>query len=651
MSFYTSVVKVGNALFHRYIENGERKEQIINHFDYELFLQSEYSRDSVEVYGNSLKRYEFSTIADMNQFIQEIGKHNVYGNTDPVSQFISKAYPDEIKLTNDYVVLNFDIETEHGSGKEKYKGLHKVRGRYENTTQEFDLLLGEVKDHKIPLELFDEEYKEWKKYEDSCYAPKSLGFPDPNLAKYEVLSVSLIDSRKDVIYVYGIKEYNGTKVLENEGFTIQYIHCNDEKELLVRFIQKWRSIKPDIVTGWNVDGFDIPYIINRIVRVLGKKYANMLSPCSAFYNNCIREKQVEDRVYYSIAGINIYDYLDIYKKFSRDKQESYKLDWIGKVEVGHQKISYDEFDNNLMKLWEYGYDKFVLYNAIDTLIVTKLDRKLKFINLAITISHITKSDLGDATGTIKPWDNTIYNLLGRRGVQIPPAVKKEKTKEFMGAYVKEPLYGRHGWTITVDATSLYPMIIIGYGMSPETLRIREVGSSTYAVPNEVQQSTVNNLNYINNLIETNNRDIIVMNEDMTDYIKIDREYVTSELRKLDNAPVEYLKKLKDSIRTEYEYNDSGHPYIKGTKSVADNIVNTINMETDLSWSKELNYTVAGNGSAYDKSVKGVIPEAMTFLFNYRKSLKTQMKKQKSSLQGKIEELHKLEQQLAELRGQ
>ena len=643
MRFYTSVVKVGSNLFHRFIEDGERKEEIIEHFDYELYVKSDYSQDALDVYNNTLKHYKFDSISAMNEFIQEVGKQNVYGNTDPVSQFISKAYPEEIKLSNDYVVLNFDIETEHSTGKEKYKGFHKVNARYEGTEEEFVIRLGEVKDHKNPLELFDTEKNEWILYENSCYAPKQLGFPDPNLAIYEVLSISLIDSRKDVIYVYGIKDYNGSSEIEGEGFSIQYVKCNDEKELLVRFIQKWRHMKPDILTGWNINGFDIPYIINRIVRVLGKKYANMLSPCSNISNNCIKERQVDDRIFYSIAGINIYDYLDIYKKFSRGKQESYKLDWIGKVEVGHQKIDFPEYDNNLMKLWEYGYDKFVLYNAIDTLIVTKLDRKLKFINLAITIAHITKSDLGDATGTIKPWDNIIYNLLGKRNVQIPPAIKKEKTKEFMGAYVKEPLYGRHGWTVTVDATSLYPMIIIGYNMSPETLRIREVGSNLFQVPDKIQQSTSNNLSTLNDLIfEAKDGENI---NDITEYTLIDREYDASDMKQLQNLSESSLKKIKSSIIETYKQNDSGHPYIKGTKSVPDNVVNIINGDVDLSWAKEQNLSVAGNGSAYDKTTVGVIPEAMSYLFDYRKSLKGQMKDQNKILQQKIKELHELENSL------
>ena len=105
-------------------------------------------------------------------------------------------------------------------------------------------------------------------------------------------------------------------------------------------------------------------------------------------------------------------------------------------------------------MWEFGYDKFIYYNAVDTLIVSKIDNKLKFINLAITIAHITKSDLSESLGTIKIWDSLIYKMLSDKNVQLIPNERKEKTKPFIGAAVKEPQYGRSGWTLTFDLTSL-----------------------------------------------------------------------------------------------------------------------------------------------------------------------------------------------------
>lgn len=642
--FYTSVVKMGNNIIHRYVQDGVRHQDVIKDFEYDLYLRSEYSNDSVDAHGYTLKKYTFNNIYDMSMFVNENGNKNVYGNTDPVSQFIAKTYPQEIKLTNDYVVLNFDLEVEHGSGFIKYKDHHDIKVVESLGGQSIGMTLGEFKQVDLnnhDYHIFDEEKKEWLVYDKTCYAPKQLGFPDPNLALYEVMSVSLISSTEDIIYVFGTKQFNGLKQIDGSDYVIHHVECVNERELLIKFIQKWREIKPDILTGWNVEGFDVPYVINRITRVLGKKFANMLSPFANESSSCIKEKQKDDAVYYSIAGITIYDYLSVYKKFSRGKQESYKLDWIGQVEVGHAKISYDEYDNSLMKLWEYDYDKFILYNAIDTLIVNKLDRKLKFINLAITIAHITKSDLSDSLGTIKIWDNIIYNLLRNKNIQIPPNIKKEKTKEFLGAFVKDPLFGRHGWILTFDLTSLYPSLIRMFGMSPETLVDREVGSDAFA--NMEERMTIKrNIESVENIINRKSfGDNTLLSEDLDLTVQFTSNHL-DQLKSLDNVSI---ITVLDQLKSAEQFFDSGHNHIFGVSTVLDNINTFVNMEANLDWAKAKNVTVAGNGSTYDKSVNGVIPEAMTFLFNYRVQLKTQMKKEQKMLQLKLEELHKLESQL------
>lgn len=638
MRFYTSVNRQGSVICHRYIENGKRYSEIIKNYNYDLYLKSEYSKDAVGIKKESLKKYEFDNISDMGDFVKNNGRDNVYGNTDPVSQFIAKEYPKPMALTNDYVVLNFDIEVEHGGGFIKYKDYHEINV----------LLNGEAKHmtlfeyRKIDLSkntalVFDEQKDKYVEFEDSCYAPMSIGFPDPNLALYQIMTISIISSLENKIYVFGTKDYNGERVIKDSDYSIVHVKCNSEKELLIRFIQKWREINPDIVTGYNCAGFDVPFLINRIVRVLGKKFTNKLSPFSSGVQNCIRERQTDNGIVYQILGITVLDYLDLYKKFSRSKQESYKLDYIGEVEVNHNKVSFDEYDNDLMKLWEYDYDKFILYNAIDTLIVNKLDKKLRYISLAITIAHMTKSDINDSTGSVKIWDNFIYNLLLNRDIQIPPKVKHELNEKIIGAYVKEPLFGRHGWVLTSDATSLYPMIIRMFNMSPETLVHREVGNSISSKDKRIIETLEDNLSYVDGFIRLSDKfgdeeyidDIDVLNEDF-------------DVDRLDSLSKESCNRLKHKIEETIDYYASGHEYIKGVDNVLDNIERTLEMKNDLSFAKKLGVTVAGNGSTYDKSTVGVIPEGMAFLFNYRKSIKTEMNEKKRILQDKIAELAKLE---------
>lgn len=638
MRFYTSVNRQGSVICHRYIEDGKRHSEIIKEYNYDLYVKSEYSKDGFGINKEHLKKYTFDTIVEMGDFVKSNGKHNVYGNSDPVAQFIAKEYAQPMALTNNYVTLNFDIEVVHAGGKIKYKDFHEIK-----------VLLNDVEEHmslfefrKIDLSkdvalVYDIEKEQYLPFEDSCFAPLSIGFPDPNLALYEVMSVSVISSLEDKIYVFGTKKFDGETSIPNSKYSIVHVECGSEKELLIRLIQKWRDINPDIITGWNVLGFDIPYLVNRIVRVLGKKITNKLSPFSSSVANCIKERQTDNGVVYQILGITIFDYLDLYKKFSRTKQESYKLDFIGEAEVGHNKVSFDEYDNSLMKLWEYDYNKFILYNAIDTLIVTKLDDKLKFINLAITIAHLTKSDLNDATGTVKIWDNLIYNLLLHKNIQIPPKTQHDEDVGIIGAYVKEPLYGRHGWVLTSDATSLYPMIIRMFNMSPETLVHREVGNSISTKDKRIIETLEDNLSYIDGMIRL--QDNYGTSEDILTFDVYDEDFDVDSLSVLSKSA---LNKLKEHIILEIKFMASGHEFIKGVDNVLDNIDNMIHMKNDLSFAKELNVTVAGNGSTYDKSEEGVIPEGMTFLFDYRKRLKTEMNDKKRIIQTKLAELAALE---------
>lgn len=638
MRFYTSVNRQGSVICHRYIEDGKRYAEIIKDYNYDLYLRSEYSKDSIGIHKEQLKKYEFETIVEMGEFTKANGKNNVYGNTDPVAQFIAKEYSKPMILTNQYVTLNFDIEVEHSSGFIRYKDYHEIKVLLND--DEVLMTLGEYR--KIDLSkntalVYDIEKNEYVEFVDSCFAPASIGFPDPNLALYQIMTISVISSIEDKIYVFGTKQFDGETSIPDSKYSIVHIECGSEKELLIRFIQKWREINPDILLGYNCNGFDVPYLINRIVRILGKKITNKLSPFSNSVANCIKERQTDDGVVYQIIGITVFDYLELYKKFSRTKQESYKLDYIGEVEVGHKKVSFDEYDNSLMKLWEYDYNKFVLYNAIDTLIVNKLDDKLKFVNLAITIAHLTKSDLNDATGTVKIWDNLIYNLLLNKNIQIPPKTQNDEDVDIIGAYVKEPLYGRHGWVLTSDATSLYPMLIRMFNMSPETLVHREVGNSISTKDKRIIETLDDNLSYVDGMIRL--QDTYGESEDISGCNMYDEDF---DIGLLDVLSKSALKKLKDNINNEINYVGSGHEFIKGVDNVLDNIERTLHMQNDLSFAKTLNVTVAGNGSTYDKSVVGVIPEGMSFLFDYRKSIKNEMNDNKRILQAKIAELAKLE---------
>ena len=235
----------------------------------------------------------------------------------------------------------------------------------------------------------------------------------------------------------------------------------------------------------------------------------------------------------------------------------------------------------------------------------------------------------------------IYNLLRKRDIQIPPNIKQEKSKEFLGAFVKEPLLGRHGWTLTFDLTSLYPSIIRMLGMSPETLIDREIGND-FTANSAVRKVIKSNMDIVANIIMDGE---FGTDNELSEDLYILKRFESADVNKIKSLDKNTMIYVLQELRRADEYYNSGHNHIHGVKTVLENVENFINMATDLSWAKEKNVTVAGNGSTYDKSTEGVIPAAMTMLFNYRKLLKNKMKEEKKKLQLKIEELHKLESQL------
>lgn len=197
-------------------------------------------------------------------------------------------------------------------------------------------------------EIWDVEAKSWRKYKESCYAPTVEGFPDPDKAEGRIMSISMKVFRGESL-AFGMLPKPDAPELEN----VNYFHCRDERDMLSRFLIEFRRIAPHIFTGWNVYGFDIPYLVNRLNNVFGENYANNLSP---FYGkgvrNCVRachNKEGQDS--YKILGFTVLDYQELYKKFNPDKQESYKLDYIGEVEGVGRKIDYSEYGNSLMRLY------------------------------------------------------------------------------------------------------------------------------------------------------------------------------------------------------------------------------------------------------------------------------------------------------------
>jgi DNA polymerase elongation subunit (family B) len=295
------------------------------------------------------------------------------------------------------------------------------------------------------------------------------GFPNPATAEKEITAITL--ERDGMYVVLGCGEF------KTDDPKVRYIKCEDETKLLLKFLDAWRVINPDVVTGWNTDNFDIPYIVNRIRRILGEHMIKKLSPWEIVEErDIIRPKSVaragkgiDDRVekVYDIYGVSSLDYLQLYKKFSFSNQESYRLDYIASVELGVKKIDYSEY-GSLLDLYKQNYQKFIEYNIRDVQLVKKLDDKLKLIEQVMAIAYDAKVLYPDSMTSVRIWDVIIHNYLLDQRIVIPQKKPGSKEKNIIGAWVKDPLLGMHEWVVSFDLNSLYPHLIMQYNISPET---------------------------------------------------------------------------------------------------------------------------------------------------------------------------------------
>jgi len=406
MKFYTSVEQSGNNILVRGYENGRQFQDKVQ-FNPTLFLPTPKDSGWKTLDGKNVRPIQQGTIRDAKQFIEEhkdIEDFEICGQTRFLNQYILEEYPDdEIKYDVSKIRI-FTIDIETGA---------------EN------------------------------------------GFPNIETADQDILAISIQDSNTNRITVFGAKPFR------NEMGDVDYLHFESETGLLKGFLHWWSSNYPDIITGWNVQLFDIPYILRRVERLLGEKEARLISP----WNNILcREIYIKGRkqIAYDISGIATLDYLELYKKFTYTNQESYRLDHICDVELGVKKLDHSEFDT-FKEFYTKNWQKFVEYNIHDVRLVNQLDDKMKLLELAVTMAYDAKVNFEDVYSQVRMWDNIIYVYLAKQNITIPPKKESSKDNKYAGAFVKEPIPGMYDWVVSFDLNSLYPHLIMQYNLSPETL--------------------------------------------------------------------------------------------------------------------------------------------------------------------------------------
>ena len=406
MKFYKNVDQVGDRILVRGCD-GYKEIRFRDEFRPTLYVKSKKESKFTTLYGEHVRPIQPGGIRDCKQFCQQyedVDGFEISGNQAYLYQWISDNFPGEV----DYDPSKIRVFT-------------------------------------IDIETAAEN-----------------GFPDIESADQEILLISVKDSFTGLYHVWGSKPFT------NKHADVSYTQCAHEQELLQKYLAWWIENYPDVITGWNVQLFDVPYICNRLARVLGDKQTKFFSPWKLLSS---REIYIQGRknISYDVSGITVLDYLDLYRKFTYTNQESYRLDHIALVELGSKKLDHSEFDT-FKEFYTQDWQKFVEYNIHDVRLVDQLEDKMKLMDLAFTLAYDAKVNLEDVFSQVRMWDSIIYNYLRKKNIVIPPKIKNQKSDKYAGAYVKEPKPGRYDWVVNFDLNSLYPHLIMQYNISPETLR-------------------------------------------------------------------------------------------------------------------------------------------------------------------------------------
>ena len=407
MLFYTNIYTRGNNIYFRGFKDGKRVNETVP-FQPVLYLRTGKETPYKSILGEKLEKKKFGSIDQARKFLKtykDVSNFPIYGNYNFAYQFISKLFPNDIQ---------FDIS------------LMKIVTIDIETTTEY-------------------------------------GFPNIRNAQEQIQLISVQDFNTKQITTFGCGPY-----LPKQA-NVKYVQCKDEFDLLRKFITFHKEDYPDVITGWNVQLFDIAYLSARIDIVLGEDAVKECSPWGTFSTMEVPYARGRTQLAYSWPGISILDFMDLYKKFSYKMVENYKLDTVAKEELGKEKLKFPY--NSFKEFYTNDWELFVDYNIVDVELVDQLEDKMRIINLILTMAYDAKCNYTDIFSSVRTWDCILYNKLLKENIIVhnPPTVDLESDRQIMGAFVKEPKPSQYDWVVSFDATSLYPSIIMTWNMSPETL--------------------------------------------------------------------------------------------------------------------------------------------------------------------------------------
>ena len=342
----------------------------------------------------------------------------------------------------------------------------------------------------------------------------------------------------------------------------------------------------DILSGWNSEGYDIPYTVNRVSRVLSKDDTRRFCLWGQLPKKREYEKYGKQAVTFDLVGRVHLDSLELYRKYTYEERHSYRLDAIGEIEVGENKVPYE---GTLDQLYNNDFRKFIEYNIQDTALLDKLDKKLRFIDLSNSIAHENTVLLQTTMGAVAVTEQGIINEAHNRGLQVPNRPKRDDTEstQAAGAYVAFPKKGLHKWIASMDLNSLYPSVIRALNMAPETI----VGQ----IRPEISDARVH--------------------EDMT--LK-KKSFAGSWEGRFSTEEYEAVMDQRKDIALTVDWEDGRSDVLSGAEIY------------QLIFDSQMPWMLSANGTIFTTEFEGVIPGILKRWYAERKELQKKLKKAKDA---------------------
>lgn len=408
----------------------------------------------------------------------------------PVNRVLEENYlnADPPKLN----VAFFDIETDMQPYAVPSQNMVKIRKKTrQSAIEEISVFrLGQlaIAEDQHMSEVYDDHIKQWTTIIGCRYLGAGPGYASPDDAFMPITAISVHLQWLDMLVCLAIPprtlSIDAARVLVAD--LPNTILFEDESEMLSTFLDLIQDA--DILSGWNSEGFDIPYTVNRVIKTLSKEDTRRFCLWNQFPKRREYEKYGKAAVTYDLIGRVHLDSLELYRKYTYEERHSYRLDAIGEMEVNETKTVYE---GTLDQLYNNDFRKFIIYNRQDTVLLDKLDKKLKFIDLANSIAHENTVLLQTTMGAVAVTDQAIINETHRRGMVVPNRVEHVSNTQAAGAYVAYPKKGIHDWVGSLDINSLYPSAIRALNMGPETVigQLRQDGTNAYIAEQMAKRKT------------------------------------------------------------------------------------------------------------------------------------------------------------------